>query len=75
MTSFVMYLRFKAYGYIIKKIGILWPESRYSMSRIAVSIKAESRYCVSGMTVQNRPEYSLPNHTVFLYDVSCEKNT
>lgn len=28
------------------------------MPRIAVSIKAESRYCVSGMTVQNRPEYS-----------------
>ena len=27
------------------------------MPRIAVSIKAESRYCVSGMTVQNRPEY------------------
>ena len=29
------------------------------MPRIAVSIKAESRYCASGMTVQNRPEYSL----------------
>ena len=29
------------------------------MPRIVVSIKAESRYCVSGMTVQNRPEYSL----------------
>ena len=29
------------------------------MPRIAVSIKAESRYCVSGMTVQNRPEYSV----------------
>ena len=29
------------------------------MPRIAVSIKAEPRYCVSGMTVQNRPEYSL----------------
>lgn len=28
------------------------------MPRIAVSIKAESWYCVSGMTVQNRPEYS-----------------
>lgn len=28
------------------------------MPRIAVSIKAESRYCVSGMTVQNRSEYS-----------------
>lgn len=28
------------------------------MSRIAVSIKAESRYCASGMTVHNRPEYS-----------------
>ena len=28
------------------------------MLRIAVSIKAESRYCASGMTVQNRPEYS-----------------
>ena len=28
------------------------------MPRIAVSIKAESRYCASGMTVQNRPEYS-----------------
>ena len=28
------------------------------MSRIAVSIKEESRYCASGMAVQNRPEYS-----------------
>lgn len=29
------------------------------MPKIAVSIKAESRYCASGMTVQNRPEYSV----------------
>ena len=28
------------------------------MPKIAVSIKADSRYCASGMTVQNRPEYS-----------------
>ena len=28
----------------------------------AVSLKTEQRYCITGMTVQNRPEYSLsPN--------------
>ena len=39
------------------------------MPRIAVSIKAESRYCVSGMTVQNRSEYSIAENIARPYGV------
>ncbi len=44
------------------------------MPRIAVSIKADSRYCASGMTVQNRPEYSRNDGEVILCSVGrfCE---
>ena len=40
------------------------------MPRIAVSIKAESRYCASGMTVQNRSEYSLS-----AYEITADRKT
>lgn len=53
-----MNLRCKAYEFIIKGIGITWPESRYPNSGIAVSSKTEQRYSITGMAVQNRPEYS-----------------
>lgn len=59
-----MYLRFKAHGYIIKKIGIIQPESRYLISGIAVSIKSDLRYCASGMAVQNCPEYSWMDYEI-----------
>lgn len=32
------------------------------MTGIAVSIKADSRYCASGIAVQNHPEYSIKKH-------------
>ena len=45
------------------------------MPRIAVSIKAESRYCASGMTVQNRPEYSYEctNEGIFIACMGLSK--
>ena len=67
-----MYLRFKAHGYIIKETGIIQPESRYLMSGIAVSIKADSRYYASGMVVQNCPEYSI---YIYIYPFSAKKQT
>ena len=59
-----MNLRCKAYEFIIKGIGIIWPEPRYLNPGTVVSPKTEQRYYITGMAVQNRPEYSFWAHQV-----------
>ena len=71
VTSFVMNLRCQAYEFIIKGIGITWPESRYPNPGIAVSSKTEQRYSITGMAVQNRPEYSIKKNPLSISSIIC----
>ena len=50
--------------FTLQSVWIHYKENQYPLTGITVfnaqncGIHPESRYCVSGMTVQNRPEYS-----------------
>ena len=55
VCSFVMNLRCKAYEFIIKGIGIIWPESRYPNPGIAVSPKTEQRFRIARNTQNTQP--------------------